>query len=154
MNKMLDYMVRKDLAEFIKDDTDCEIYEIGSRWITVNAETDVFNQKVLAKGMNEKDENGEYKEWEWGIYKAHFTKVASFDVVLKRKKRFDRESKSRKYTVHFQLVHQRFVGTILEHKDTNVLRCIVCEEQPNGGEDEILNTDFDCWDDVQSFLED
>ena len=158
-NAMLCYMVRQGHAKFAEGSDGIETYLIGNNWLSVNSQADTFNQKVHSIGTNDKDDDGVFlslgREWEWGIYKANFKNLASFEMIVTKKKRFDQHPKKIKITVAFQYIFNRFVGTINEEKDTKVLRCVVCEHPSidSEGADEILNTDFDCWEDVQSFLE-
>ena len=142
-NKMLNHMARNDLATYIKGEDDVEIYEIGEVWVSVNAETDTFNQKVHAIGMNKKSEDGEYLPFQkregW-----HFT---SLKKILFHK-RYAAAGEGGMFVVDFQYIYKRFKGTILEHRRINVLRCIVYK--PDG--DEVFNTDFDRWEVIERFL--
>ena len=112
-----------------------KIYEIGEIWVSVKDETDTFNQKVRAIGMNEKNEVGEHmpfvKREGW-----HFSELAAFEITLYVKRRYESEAQERVFTVHFQYLYER-----------GVIRCLICEEG-----DEVWNTDYDCWQDIEGFL--
>ena len=134
-NKMLEYLCDQGLAKWIKGDDDVSIYEIGKIWVSVKDETDTFNQKVRAIGMNEKNEVGEHmpfvKREGW-----HFSELAAFEITLCVRRRYEYEAQERVFTVHFQYLYER-----------QVIRCIVCEEG-----DEIWSTDYECWEDIEGFL--